>query len=121
MYKDATKLQLRFTSSYGALSTEQLWGLSLKELDFLAVDLEKQLENPEKKSFLDTKSKEDKISKLKFDIVIDILNTLVEQADLEAKIQSDKENNQKILGLIAAKQDEDLASMSIEDLKKMLI
>ena len=108
MYKEASKLKLRFQTTKGVLSVEQLWGLSLMELDTLAVSLEEEYKNSKGKSFLDKKTEKDKTIKLRFDIALDVLNTKVEEKEAAKQEVEDKKHNQKILGLIKEKQDEDL-------------
>jgi hypothetical protein len=116
MYKKAAKARLRFQTSVGALSTEQLFGLSLKDLDNLAVSLQEEYKKSGKKSFLETKSEKDKLVKLRFDIVLDVLNTLVDNSNKAAKSAETRAFNQKIDTLIAAKEDKDLGEKSIEEL-----
>ncbi|HAS44175.1 MAG TPA: hypothetical protein DCS93_27095 [Microscillaceae bacterium] len=120
IYKEASKLKLRIQTTKGHLNVEQLWGLSLAELDALAVSLEEAYKNSKSKSFLDKKSEKDKIVKLRFDIVLDVLNTKVEEKEAAKKEAEDKEHNQKILSIIKEKQDEDLKGKSIKELEKML-
>jgi len=120
IYKEASKLKLRIQTTKGHLNVEQLWGLSLTELDALAVSLEEDYKNSKSKSFLDKKTDKDKIIKLRFDIVLDILNTKVEEKDAAKKEAEDKEHNQKILSIIKEKQDEALKGKSIKELEKML-
>lgn len=120
MYKEASKQKLRVQTKRGLLSIEQLWDLSLTELDALAVTLEEEYKDSKGKSFLDTKSKKDKNIKLQFDIVLDILNTKVEDKEANQKATETKEHNQKILGIIKKKQDTELAEKSIEELEKMM-
>jgi len=120
MYKEATRLKLRFTTERGILSLEQLWDLSLSTLDDLAVLLEKAYKESGKKSFLVKKSKKDKELKLKFDIVLDILTTKVEESEASKNSLEIKEYNEKILALIAEKQEESLKDKSISDLKALL-
>ena len=119
-YKLATKQKLRFQTNKGLLSTEQLWELSLDELDALAVSLKEQHEESGKKSFLVKKSEKDKTAKLRFDVAYDILMTKKEEAETLAEAQEIKEHNNKILTLIKDKQDETLKGKSIEQLEKML-
>ena len=69
MYKEASKQKLRVQTNRGCLSIEQLWDLSLAELDALAVTLEEEYKDSKGKSFLDKKSKKDKTLKLQFDII----------------------------------------------------
>lgn len=120
MYKEASKQKLRFPTTKGNLTTEQLWDLSLTDLDELAVALEQEHKESGKKSFLVAKSVKDKTAKLRFDIVIDVLTTKVEEADAARIKAEDKEHNEKIIGLIQDKKDESLKGKSIKELEKML-
>jgi hypothetical protein len=119
-FKEASKQKLRFITSRGSLTTEQLWDLPLEELDNLAVSLEAEHKQSAKKSFLDKTSTKDKTAKLKFDIVLDILNTKVEEANALTEAKEIKEHNKKIIELIAEKKDESLKGKSIKELEKML-
>ncbi len=120
MYKEAAKQKLRFTTSKGSLTTEQLWDLSLTDLDTLVVTLENEHKESGKKSFLVTKSTKDKTAKLRFDIALDVLTTKVEEAELATQKKERKENNKKILALIAEKQDDNLKKKSVRELEAML-
>ncbi len=120
MYKEAVKQKLRFSTTKGTLSLEQLWDLSLTDLDALAVSLETEHEESGKKSFLVKKSVKDKTAKLRFDVVLDILSTKVEEANAATEAKETKEHNTKILELIADKQDESLKGKSIKQLEAML-
>lgn len=120
MYKKASKLGLRINTSKGPLSVEQLWTLSVSDLDTLAVSLEELVTISGKKSFLAKKSNEDTITKLKFDIVLDILTTKLDEAATAADAKAVKEHNKRILELMAKKKDESLEAMSLEDLEKLL-
>lgn len=120
MYKEASKQKLTVQTSKGLLSVQQLWDLSLSDLDALAVSLEAEHNASGKKSFLQTKSVKDKTAKLKFDIVLDILQTKVEEADALSKAKEIKEHNQKILTLIAEKTDESLKGKTVKQLEALL-
>jgi hypothetical protein len=121
IFKQATKLKLRFNTTKGQLSTEQLWGLPLVELDNLAVRLEDESKKTGKKSFLVSNNKEeDEKEKLMFDIAFEILTTRVKEQEEARKEREAKEFNQKILSMIANKQDEELQGKSIEELEKLL-
>lgn len=120
MFKEASKLKLRFHTTKGPLTTEQLWDLSLKELDNLAVTLEEIHNKSKRKSFLERTSDEDKAAKLGFDIVLDILNTKVEAEQAAKEARETKEHNNKIITLIAEKRDESLKGKTVEELEAML-
>ena len=119
MYKEATRLKLRFQTLRGPLSIENLWDLSMEELDVLAVKLQQEYKESGKKSFLVKKSKKDKELKLKFDITLDILTTKVEEAAAAADANEIKRHNTRIDELIAQKQEEELKSLSVEELEKL--
>jgi len=119
-FKLASQQKLRFQTSKGLLSTEQLWDLSLNDLDTLAVLLEEESTKAGRKSFLVRSSAKDKTAKLKFDIVIDILSTKVEDANAASEAQEIKEHNKKIINLISEKKEETLKGKSIAELEAML-
>jgi hypothetical protein len=119
-FKLASFQKLRFNSSRGVLATEQLWDLPITELDTLTVALEAELEASGKKSYLVKATEKSKAAKLRFDIALDILNTRVEMAQAATEAAENKAHNQKILSLIAEKQDESLKGKSVEELEKLL-
>ena len=125
MFEKAARLKLRFDTSIGQLSVEDLWDLPLTHrnrtnLDDIAIALNKQLKNSDTVSFVVPDRKSDETIQLRFDLVKHIIAVrLVElKAADEAKTRAEKK--QKILAIIADKQDESLKGMSAEDLQKML-
>jgi len=54
------------------------------------------------------------------DIVLDIMSTKQEEADAISESKAIKEHNDKIMNLIAEKQDEDLKKLSKKELEKLL-
>lgn len=120
MYKKASKEKLRIQTSKGLLSVEQLWDLSISSLDKLAVELEKDVNTSERKSFIQEDTEENKKAKFKFDLVLDILKTKVNIKNELAKAAEIKTHNQRILSLIAEKKDSELANKSVDELEKML-
>lgn len=120
MYKKASEIRLRVQTQVGLLSVEQLWDLSVQELDVLAVELEQQYKDSGKKSFLVKKSEKDRVLKLKFDIVVDILTTKVEEQEAQSTARATKEHNSKIIELITEKKDDELKGKSVKELEKLL-
>jgi hypothetical protein len=121
IYKQAAKAKLRVATSRGPLSVEQLMDLTKTELDGLAVGLEKEHSDSGTKSFLSKKSDKSTIAKLKFDIVLDILNTKVKSDETASKSRDTKAHNEKIQALILKKKEGDLEGKSLEELESMLI
>lgn len=120
-FKEASRLKLRFATERGPLAAEQLWDLPLTVLDRLAVTLEKEYKDSGKKSFLVAKSKKDKELKLRFDIVIDILTTKVEENKVASTAADKKAYNQKILAKIAEAKDKELDGKTPAELEAMLL
>ena len=119
-FKQATKEKLRFQTNKGLLSTEQLWDLSLAELDALAVELQEKYEESGKKSFLVKRSVKDKTAKLRFDVVLDVLQTKSDEMEEAKQKAEDKKHNEEIMQLIVEKQKEGLKGKSIKQLESML-
>lgn len=118
-YKEASKLKLRFSTNKGMLSVDNLWDLSIPELDDLAISLEEDYKESGKKSFITKRSVKDKTKKLQFDIVLDILNTKVEEEEAARDAKLTKEHNDKIDALIAKKQESALEDKSIAELEAL--
>lgn len=119
-FKQAGRERLRFFTDKGSLSVEQLWHLTIPELDNLAVSLEEAHKASGKKSFVVKRSVKDKTAKLRFDIVLDILQTKVEEQELAANAADVKAHNEKIFKLIQDKEEGELAGKSVDELRKML-
>lgn len=119
-FKQATREKVRFQTAKGPLSTEQLWSLSIEDLDALAVSLDAEHKQSGKKSFLTKTTAKDKTVKLKFDVVIEVLNSLVAEIDAQAEAKEIKEHNEKIFDAIAEKEGIELKGKSIKQLKAML-
>lgn len=119
-YTKAAQQKLRVQTSKGPLSVEQLFDLSVTELDTLAVSLDEQYNQSGKKSFLTTRSEKDKDAKLRFDIVRDIMTIKQAEQEVLTARKEKKERNAKILSLIAEKQDETLKGKSLKQLEALL-
>lgn len=120
MFQKASRLKLRFQTSKGFLTVEDLWDLSLQNLNNLAKSLKRELKAELEEDFLEEKTEADTITKLKFDIVLEILSIKKEEAKSASEAVAIKQHNQKILGLIAKKQEADLENLSVEELEKLI-
>jgi len=118
-YKKASELKLRFVTVVGSLTVENLWDLNIKDLDSLAIALQEEYKASGAKSFIVKSTKKDKIAKLKFDIVLDVLTTKVDAEESLKNDSANKLHNAKIDERIAKKQDAELDDMSVEELEKL--
>lgn len=116
MHKEIIRRKARFATSTGLLSAEQVWDLSKTQLDELAVKLEADFKSSGKKSFLVSKSKKDKLIKLKFDFVLDVLNTKLEEEEVALNAQSKKEKKEEILKALTDLDSQARKNMSREEL-----
>lgn len=126
MYKQASQLKLRFDSNKGVLAVENLWDLSKEELAQMAKKLRKRIKDLSKSDDEELAFLDEKVSKvmtedtLRFNIIKDVYQTKAASEKESLEASQKKQKNQKILELIARKQDEELAGKSIEELQAML-
>jgi hypothetical protein len=123
MFEQASRLKLRFETSRGNISTEDLWDLPLTSitgfsLDDLAKSLNKAV-NESEESFVVKRSKTDEILALRFDIVKHVIEVKLAEAEASRKALENKAQKEKIMGIIADKEDDALKGKSIPALKKM--
>lgn len=118
MFEQASRIKLRFNYK-GICSTEDLWDAPLAELDAIFKGLSR-LKKQDEESLLDEQSKEEGILTLKIDIVKHIVSTRLRVRDLAEDEKDRAERKQALLGIIAEKQGDELRSMSIGDLTKLV-
>jgi uncharacterized protein YrzB (UPF0473 family) len=122
MFEMAVRTKMRFPFK-GVISVEDLWDLSVENLDSIFKNLNsqlKQVKEVKEESLLNTKTKEDKELDVKIEIVKYIVNIKLEEQDLRLKAKEQKEKKQKILEILSDKQAEDLQNKSVDELKAML-
>jgi beta-glucosidase-like glycosyl hydrolase len=121
-FKEATRMKLRVNTSVGELSVEQLWDLSLTKLAATIKNVKKQLQkdNDDELSFLDEDKKVDRVLQLTFDVLKEVYQTKqTEQVEARTALER-KANNEKIMALIAKKQESELEGKSVEELQALL-
>jgi superfamily I DNA and/or RNA helicase len=128
LFEKASRLKLRFASVVGPLSVEQLWDLPITtkaknaaDLAGIARNLNQQLKasSDDDLPFLSTGKKADSDTQLAFDIVRHVVEAKQAEAAKAAETASNREKKQQILALIAAKEIEEQAGKSLEDLRKL--
>ena len=119
IFEYATRNKVKFPYK-GMIYIEDLWDLSVTELDKIYKTLNAQVKQSQEESLLTIKSEADEELEVQIAIVKHIVAVkLAERAALE-KAAEKKMQKQKIMGIIAKKQDESLENASIEELNKML-
>jgi hypothetical protein len=126
LFMTAAKKKLRFETPQGLLSVEDLWDLPLSSsakranLDDIAIALDRVVRDSSVTSFVKKATKESSDAKLRFDVVMKVIE--VRQAELEASEReaTRRAQKQRVLELIARKEDEALAGKSVDELKGMI-
>lgn len=119
LFKVAVKKKYRFNYR-GFISVEDLWDLSVEDLDKIFKSLKSQQRNASEESLLQAVSKEDKELNNKIEIIKIIVADKLAASDRAKKAAAQRMQNQRILEIMADKQDEELKSKSLEELKSML-
>lgn len=119
LFKVAVKKKYRFNFK-GIISVEDLWDLSVEDLDKIYKSLKSQQKNESEESLLQKVSKEDKVLDNKIEIVKIIVADKLAAKERAQKAASQRIQNQRILEIMADKQDAALKEKSIEELQAML-
>ncbi len=119
LFEIATRNKMRFPFR-GMISVEDLWDLSLTNLDSVFKTLNAEAKKSEEESLLETKSKENEELSNKIEIVKYIVNTKLEEKKTRENARKNAEMKQRLLEIKAKRQDAALENMSDEDLDKML-
>jgi hypothetical protein len=120
MFEKAVRLKLRF-SYKGVLSVEDLWDLSLRELDDIYKGVNAKLKMLSEESLLEERAdKERETAELAWAIVKRVFKTkMAEQEEREAEVEK-AFKKQRLLEIIADKQDEQFREMPIAELEELL-
>ena len=126
IFEQATRSKLRFSTTKGMLTVEDLWDLPLVSrsgtqvnLDDLARAAYKEMEESACQSFVQKSSKISETAKLKFDTIKYIIDVRLAERDAASERAEKAAKKQRILELIANKEDESLVGKSLEELQKL--
>ena len=123
IFEEASRKKIRFESSKGLLTVEDLWDVPLKtgsvNLNQIALGLYNNLK-VENISFVDDSVNVTSLNQLKFDLVKYVIVVRLSErkgADVNGMKKKVKE---RIMSVIAEKEDNALSSKTIEELRAML-
>lgn len=119
MFEMATREKFRFPFR-GSVSVEDLWDLTPENLDVVFKALDSQRKKANEESLLATPTSEDTVLDTMIAIVKYIVNVKLEERRAIIEAKAKKEQKQKIMSILNAKQDEALQNKSIEELQAML-
>jgi hypothetical protein len=125
IFEQATRQALRFASSKGELSTEQLWDLPLQsragfDLDSIAKSVNAALKESAEESFVSVATPANAILALKLEILKHIIGVkLAEQAEAR-NAAARAEQKRRLTEILGEKQDAALKDLSAEELQKRI-
>lgn len=119
IFEVATRSKFRFFFR-GMISVEDLWDLSLENLDAIFKNLNSQVKESKEDSLLKVKSEANETLDTMIEIVKYIVSVKLAENDARAKIREKREQKQKILSILSEKQDEELHNKTAEELSAML-
>ena len=119
MFEYAIRNKVRFPFK-GLISVEDLWDLTPTNLDSIYKTLNKQVKQSEEESLLNTKTNVNTELEVQIAIVKHIVSVKLAEQEAREKAVAKREQKQKIMEIIAAKQDESLHNASVEELQAML-
>lgn len=123
MFEVATRAKVRFPSIKGELSIEQLWDVPLRSkddfnLDAIAKTANKALKAISEESFVETKRNPMKPrAELVLDLVKYVIETKLNEEEEIKKRADNKLEKEKLLKILAEKQDGKLSELSEKELK----
>ena len=119
IFEIATRNKYRFPFR-GSVSVEDLWELSPENLDTVFKALNSQKKKVNEESLLSASVDEDVELNTMIAIVKHIVAVKLDEISARNKAKEKKEQKQKILSILNAKQDEALQGKSIDELQAML-
>lgn len=119
MFEVAVRNKFRFPFK-GMISVEDLWDLSVQNLDVVFKTLNAQVKQASEESLLYEKDKETEIIEQKITIVKHIVSVKLAEEARRQNAAKRREEKEKLMALIAKKEDAALETRSIDELKKIL-
>jgi hypothetical protein len=120
LFEKAARQKTRFPTSRGWASIEDLWDLSLEELDDIFKNLNARLRSAQEESLLEAKRSADEELTLQIDIIKHVVAVKLEEKAnaLSAKQRADEK--QKLLTILATKKAAALENLSEAEIEAKL-
>ena len=119
IFEKATRQKLRYPYR-GSVSTEDLWDLSVRNLDSIFKTLNSQKKTEQEESLLSTKTTEETELDLKISVIKHVVQVKQTEQAAAKSATENRQKKQKLLDIIARKQDESLEGKTIEELTAMV-
>lgn len=119
IFEYAARNKLRFPFK-GMITTEDMFDLSVQSLDSIFKKLNAQLKQTKEESLLDVKTKADEALDTMIEIVKYIVSIKLAEENTRLQAREKKEKKQRLLEILASKQDAELLGKSTEEIQKMI-
>lgn len=124
MFEKASRAKLRFDSERGQLTIEDLWDLPLSSgkvnLNDLAKSASRAIRESSEEDFVGKKTKVEEDHELRLEILKHVISVRIEEAEVKKRAESDAGRKKIIAGIIEKKKMQDLESLPIDELIKLL-
>jgi len=119
MFEKATRQKLRFNYK-GSATVEDLWDIPLKDLNNLFKGYNAELSEQKGESLLEVKNSNSSVLELQIGTIKHVVKVRLQEKKDRHDLKANKERKQKLLGIIANKQDTELEGKSVEEINKMI-
>lgn len=119
IFEVASKKKYRFPFK-GMITVEDLWDLNLTDLDQIFKTLNSKVKESKEESLLSVKSEEDKDLMNQIEIIKHIVTVKQEEIERRKNAIARRQQKQKVMEVLASKEEESLYSMSKKELEDML-
>ena len=119
IFEYAVRNKLRF-SYKGLLTVEDLWDLTLKDLDVIYKQLKGQMKVNEEESLMTSKSKADTVLEMQIEIVKYIFAEKEAAQQKAKKAAENRKQREKLMGILAEQEEKDLRGKSADELRAMI-
>ena len=126
IFEKASKQKLRFETSKGFISTEQLWDLPLQSntgkvnLDDLAKEVSAKLKESEVESFVTKGKASNTDDKLRLDILKHVIDVRVTEKEALSNQRANAERKRLLLDVLAEKRAANLSNLTEEQIQAEL-
>jgi hypothetical protein len=117
MYKKALRTKLRFSTTKGKLTTEDLFDLSLTDLNNLAITLDKKLSETPRKSFISDLTPDTQEDELRFNIVKDVITLKLVERNAAQNAKAKAAEKAQLLEILHRKKNEALENLSVAEIE----
>jgi hypothetical protein len=120
IFELAAVTKLRFQTTKGYVTTEDLYDLNLQTLNRIAKAVNKELKSAEEEDFIDEPSKTDKVNTLRLDLLKHVIKVKKDAQEAAVNASKKKAEIAKLKELIAEKKDAALKDQSLDELQEQL-